>query len=139
MWENQGWGDSRVQVNSYVEFKWLEEIKKDPWLLASEDLFDLLKYQMWEDSIIVTSIDEGFNRNQDLRILKNQNFLTITARDEQLLHGLTIWDFQGRKLWNDLYARKEYLVSISDRFSGSGIIIRIMKNKEFITRKLVLD
>lgn len=43
MFRGQGWEDARVQDNAYVKEKWIEEIKKDKYLNASLDLFDLLQ------------------------------------------------------------------------------------------------
>ena len=45
MWANQGWGDTRVQVNDVVLERWLAEIKTDAWLHSSDDLFMQLGYE----------------------------------------------------------------------------------------------
>ncbi len=43
MWAGQDWGDSRVQSNTYIKKKWLEEITNGFWLNASPELFDTLR------------------------------------------------------------------------------------------------
>ena len=58
MWRGQGWGDSRVQINSDVKTNWENEIANEQWLLAGEDLFDLLKFNQWLDSTYVSSAEE---------------------------------------------------------------------------------
>ena len=45
MWQNQGWGDTRVQVNDVVLENWLDEIESDVWLHSSDELFSQLGYQ----------------------------------------------------------------------------------------------
>ncbi|MFH1062759.1 MAG: glycosyl hydrolase [Candidatus Omnitrophota bacterium] len=39
MWKDQGWGDARIQANSYIKEQWLKEISKDKYLKSSKDLF----------------------------------------------------------------------------------------------------
>jgi Glycosyl hydrolase family 26 len=43
MFKGQGWGDSRVEANSIVKKKWLEEIQNGKYLNASPGLFKLLE------------------------------------------------------------------------------------------------
>ncbi len=45
MWEGQGWGDSRVEVNDFVLDAWLTEITQEKWLNSSPALFDSLGYE----------------------------------------------------------------------------------------------
>lgn len=57
MWIGQGWGDSRIEVNDIVENSWLNEIEGNNWLLADEGNFDLMDYQLWQDSTYaITSV-----------------------------------------------------------------------------------
>ncbi len=42
MWSNGAWGNSRVQDNSYVKNKWLNELAKDYWLNAIDEPASLL-------------------------------------------------------------------------------------------------
>lgn len=42
MWQGQGFGDSRVQVNAIVKQKWLAEVSTSFWLNASSTLFQTL-------------------------------------------------------------------------------------------------
>ncbi len=42
MWNNQGWGNSRIQDNDVIMERWLAEIKSDFWVQSSSDLFDVL-------------------------------------------------------------------------------------------------
>lgn len=42
MWQIQGWGDARIQVNPVVQENWLKEIRKEKYLTAGRNLFLLL-------------------------------------------------------------------------------------------------
>ncbi|MBZ0297211.1 MAG: 1,4-beta-xylanase [Anaerolineae bacterium] len=42
MWQGQDWGDSRVQVNSFLLEQWQREMKSDFWLQTSPELFQIL-------------------------------------------------------------------------------------------------
>lgn len=52
MWKGQGWGDSRVQENNFVQSNWLDELSKGRWLFKSDTLFNLLQYQSTATSVL---------------------------------------------------------------------------------------
>ena len=62
MWNDGIWGDSRVQVNEYIKTKWLEELNKNFWMNASDNLFD---------SLTVGLIDENFNQPGSIHLYQN--------------------------------------------------------------------
>lgn len=44
MWKGQGWGDSRVEANSFVKEKWLKEIVRERFIRSDKGLFKVLNY-----------------------------------------------------------------------------------------------
>jgi len=45
MWHDQGWGDSRIQVNSRVKSNWLSAISENYWLFQSDSLYSLIQFK----------------------------------------------------------------------------------------------
>ena len=43
MWQNQGWGNARIQANPLIQDKWRKEIGRDKYLRADQNLFPLLE------------------------------------------------------------------------------------------------
>jgi hypothetical protein len=43
MFKGQGWGDSRIQDNEFIKNNWFKKLSEINCLMASPDLFDLLK------------------------------------------------------------------------------------------------
>lgn len=41
---NGYWGDSRVQINEFIKERWIQELNKETWLMASPELFSTLGY-----------------------------------------------------------------------------------------------
>ena len=46
MWIGQEWGDSRIQVDSLINERWNIEMAKSSWIMASENLFRKLGYDV---------------------------------------------------------------------------------------------
>jgi hypothetical protein len=44
MWQDQNFGDARIQANDLIKTNWLDEINKPTYLKASPDLFEQLGY-----------------------------------------------------------------------------------------------
>ncbi len=45
MWKGQGWKDSRVEANSIIKKRWLEEVQKEKYLKSSPELYSLLGFE----------------------------------------------------------------------------------------------
>ncbi|WP_187696474.1 glycoside hydrolase family 26 protein, partial [Xanthovirga aplysinae] len=134
MWKGQGWGDSRLNVNDVIKASWEKEIDKEAWILASPNLFGDLKYPMWMDSLIITSVNE-IGEKSKLQIERKLNFISISLTSFERLDGVSIIDFMGRTVFQDLNSRSEYMVPIKGLLFGEKWIIRIIKNNEVIVKK----
>ena len=95
MWQGQGWGDSREQINAVIKENWQAEIQKESWLLASDSLFDLLAYRQWQDSVVLRaeSVPAG---SYQLIISNLHSGLQVRSADATPIDGMRVWDMAGR-------------------------------------------
>ncbi len=135
MWQGQGWGDSRVQVVAYIKNAWLNEIAKDPWITASDSLFDILQYQTWLDSIATNTVEALPSGEIDIR--KDIATIYITALDNQPIETVRVWDFSGRLLYQYTQSATQYRIPIG-QLSTNAIIITIRKDGRLYQRKEVI-
>ena len=61
MWQGQGWGDSRVQINPFIKLAWENEMEKDLWIEGDENLFDLLNMDHWNSNEIIIPTMQTIN------------------------------------------------------------------------------
>ncbi len=132
MWEGQGWGDSRVQINTTVHELWVEEMNKEPWLFGNEDLFDELDYRGW-----ITSVSDIDRDRLDLRLTSNAGSLHVSFDDAAEIDEVAVFDQSGRMLM-----RQESCTSCELRFNYDTtqiyhIIVR--SDGATLTRKILLD
>lgn len=137
MWTGQGWGDSRVEINDVVKTNWLGEMAKDNWLLASNDLFETLQYQKWQDLELITGINDESTDNNLTVMTKDGNVL-ISAEDDRMLNGIRFWDFYGRELYADNDNSREYLIPMQKNRLEHGVIMSVFINNQWIQKKLFI-
>lgn len=101
MWQGQGWGDSRVEVNPYIQQEWLVRTNSDEWLKASENLFEYLKYQFWNDSIATKIV-----ASPPLQIKSMSDHLLVQIEGKELhlifanaVTQVKVYDLQGRSIY----------------------------------------
>ncbi|MCK4749651.1 MAG: hypothetical protein KAT15_21500, partial [Bacteroidales bacterium] len=91
MWTGQGWGDSRVQVNDAVKSNWQTEILKDSWVLASDRLFELLNFNMWQDSVS-NKVEYHRSQKEQITVINDTYKMLVRSSSGGLLNGIRIWD-----------------------------------------------
>lgn len=135
MWQNAGFGDSRVQVNEVIKEKWQAEIRKTSWILASDSLFDLLNYNMWQDSLvgIKHSISE---KDGGLMISHSGNSLIVWEQNHSLMDRISVWDISGRLLF--LEKRKASQYELPQEKLGSGTILLRVEARDQVYRSKTL-
>ncbi|MFK7905498.1 MAG: glycoside hydrolase family 26 protein [Chitinophagales bacterium] len=132
MWVGQGWGDSRVEVNDFVQTAWNNEIQKEVWLTANNSLFDELNYSEW----IATNIDTPV-MERGLTVKVSQNYLEVSHPNQGLLQGISIWDFSGRLLLKEEEAQKTYRISLQNT-TMVGVILSVFTNENQWIRKKIM-
>ncbi|MBL7112494.1 MAG: hypothetical protein ISS19_11215 [Bacteroidales bacterium] len=137
MWTGQGWGDSRVQVNDVVKSNWQNEIAKENWLLAGKELFDILNYQMWQDSVITTT-DEISSQNNVFMINETSRLL-VGSRENTLWDGIRIWDQTGRLIYYLDETAGDYEVPTGWLPGGSVLIVCLITRDQLISKKFILN
>lgn len=95
MWQGQGWGDSRVQVNDLVMEYWQNEIQKDSWVLASDSLFDIMDFRKWQDADI-TSVSDFQSADNKVLVFSGPRGLLVRSVDHAPMDEIRIWDMNGR-------------------------------------------
>ncbi len=135
MWQGQGWGDSRVQVNEAVKANWLEEIGKDSWILASDSLFDMLDYEMWQDSL-VSFIRPEMKKAGELRVFGDANRLVVHELNHAPMDGITIWDISGRLLYRSHARNSEYEIE-SSLIAGTPLLVLQVQTGDRLLRTKV--
>jgi len=129
MWSGQGWGDTRIQVNSFVQEQWLNEINNDNWLISSEDLFEQLQFEYWQDFVLSTEKELKYSiyvNNQRINLL----FPSIPS-----LGFVSIYDLNGKQLF-----AKE-ITDTEIAFETSGVqqqllVARIQMDEQVVTKKI---
>lgn len=137
MWTGQGWGDSRVQVNEVVKQNWQEEMGMDPWIIASDSLFDFLDYQQWQDSVVVT-LDPVRARDLRVQVIWHSNQLIIREKNHALLDKITIWDVSGRLIYMSREQSREYMIPASDLPGNVMLILHTRVGDRLIYEKAIL-
>ena len=133
-WQGQGWGDSRVQVNDFVFNAWTNEIEKDPWITASDTLFDIMNLQTWQDSMVILSTDQISENPETFEITKEPGQLYINSLDQELIDGIEIWDLSGRRLYINTGSAFSYQIP-TNNYPSAPILIRIVKQDIIFYRK----
>ena len=118
MWEGQGWGDSRVEVNDFILDAWLSEINQEKWMNSSPELFDLLGYE----EITGTTYNKK-ERKPDLYYCNGEIYLqseNMEQNSEPL--NLLIIDSIGRQIFQKtIFSKRRCKVDLE-----SGYYIAIM-------------
>lgn len=135
MWRGQGWGDSRVQAVDFIKDAWLNELAKDPWLTATDSLFEILQYSTWIDSI-ATSTVEIIPKDQ-IGIRKDQTTFYINSLDTSPIEKIFIWNFSGQLLYNTQTSNFNYQIP-THTFPMGGVVITILKNGQWYRQKELL-
>lgn len=125
MWRGQGWGDSRVQVTDYIKDAWSTEIAKEPWLTASDSLFEILQYQTWLDSVITNTIE--IIPKKEIEIRKDWTTIYINSLDHKPIEQIQIWDFSGRLVFQSQISNYNYEIP-THSFSTGAVLITVKKN-----------
>ena len=133
-WIGQGWGDSRVQIDAYVKNTWENEIAKDPWITASDTLFDYLQLQTWLDSMIVLNTPKLEKSN--LSIFQDTESLNINSTDQLWIDQVLVWNYQGRLIYQTRSKQTQYRIPLQQLPSG-GVIIQVLKNGNLHTQRLI--
>jgi hypothetical protein len=133
MWQGQGWGDSRVQVNEVIMENWQNEIQKDSWILASDSLFELLDYQKWQDTDVsdVSGIQSPGNKVQ---VINTPGGLLVRSVENSLIDEICIWDMTGRLRYMNEIKAPVHEVS-GDLFSGVAAVVLLVRMGETTIRK----
>ena len=126
MWTGQGWGDSRIEANAVVKQNWELEIAKSPWLMASESLLDSLNYENY----LITNTSKIFTPEDNKILVTHQpNQIKIQLQDKQAIDELSIWDINGRLIYQDSTGQNSYKIPISEIPLQSVIITIKAKGK----------
>ena len=129
MWQGQGWGDSRVQVNPFVKDTWINEIAKDPWCTASDSLFEQMQLDLWQDSI-ATHTYEIEQDPIELQLDWSGEGLTIQAKGGKPIDGIALFDLMGRQLFTNQKRQTNYL--IPGRFLPNGILLLQVRSEQLL-------
>ncbi len=135
MWQGQGWGDSRVQVNDVVMENWQSEIQKDSWILSSDSLFELLDYQMWQDSLL-NSFRPLPKELRELKVVGESNHLKVHEANQTMMDGISVWDMSGRLVYRNSKKSSEYRIP-SYPFPGPGVLILQVQMEDQVIRKKI--
>jgi len=126
MWQGQGWGDSRVEVNEGVQEYWLNRTNQDEWLKASPTLFEDLKYSLWRDSLIenkVTGIEDFIEESAPYKLTMELGQPILQAVNGSL-DQLEIYSPEGKRLYFTNEPRTRYL--LPEVIRNRPIIIRAL-------------
>ena len=121
-WQGQGWGDSRLHLDEFVEQTWTNEIAKEPWVTATDSLKEIIQYQTWIDSSITNTREIEFP--EDLTVIKTSSHFSIRSQSDQHIEQIFIWNYSGTCLYsarvNDFDAEVP-LAAIPDGWMVIGI------------------
>jgi hypothetical protein len=139
MWQGQGWGDSRVEVNSHVKQEWINEINKDTWMLASDTLFEHLQYQTWMDSIPTIIMDVRPEEVSNLfQVDVEGDYIRIGTQENKLLHGIRLLDIMGREIALDESSKHEYKISVERVKNSQLIIVQARSDHRWMQKKVMI-
>ena len=134
MWQGEGWGDTRVETNSFITDQWLSEINDGTWLLSSDNLLTELQYTFWQETTILSANKEIENRF-DLFI--DESTFSFVSTDRNLLFEVAIYDLKGRKILEQ--PSRGGMVEVNKSgISENMLIARIYLGKKIITRKILV-
>ncbi|PWJ38498.1 fibronectin type III domain-containing protein [Sediminitomix flava] len=92
---NEGyWGDTRVEANTVIKSKWLEETNKDFWLLGSTDISSkLLDAPAARQAIQkIQDLEEG----NDILLFPNPVKTVLNVSNSETVSTLTVFNLQGK-------------------------------------------
>jgi len=135
MWRGQGWGDSRVEAVEEIRTLWVNEIAKEPWLTASDTLFQHLQLDTWLTTIATSTTEIDFQEQFTLR--KDSEFLSIQTKTKDLLEGVQVWDLSGKLLVQYSNSSFQYQIPISHLRQGM-IAISVKQNGKWFIKKEVV-
>jgi hypothetical protein len=133
MWQGQGCGDSRVQVNDVVMENWESEIQKDSWILSSDSLFELLDYQKWQDTD-VSDVSDIQSPGNKVQVFNTPGGLLVRSVENSDIDEIRIWDMTGRLRYLSEIKAPVYEVS-SDLFSDVVAVVLLVRMGETTIRK----
>ncbi|MEL6534029.1 MAG: glycosyl hydrolase [Bacteroidota bacterium] len=139
MWQGQGWGDSRVEVNEGVQEYWLNRTQQAEWLKASPTLFEELQYTLWRDSLIVnqvTGIEDIEETTQPYQLKWERGEVTLHTH-QGTLDQLEIFTPQGKRIYYTDEPRDWY--PLPRRILNQPIIIRALRANEVYVHKHLLS
>ena len=115
MWQGQGWGDSRVQINAFVKSAWEAEMAKAPWCEGDEKLFELLNFENWNNLSTSTKV---VVKTSTIRIDRLQDQLHIFTENAAAIDKVLIHDVSGNQLVNLTNQQLEYWIPFSELPNG---------------------
>lgn len=127
MWQGQGWGDSRIQVNEIVKELWLGEIAKDSWITGYDGLFDELDYSKWADSPLNT--EEGELKSVGYTIFENGNSLVCKSDNSTIIDAVKVFDFQGKMIFTQASINSTEFNISKDTFS-TGLVLVVISSAD---------
>ena len=134
MWTGQGWGDSRVEVNEFVQTAWNNEIGKDVWMTANSSLFNTLNYDAW----VATDIDTPDLFDEEIAIKTHPSHLEISHKNQEMLKGIFVWDYSGRLLLEETKPQQSFTVLLQN-ISAIGVIISVLtEDNRLIQKKIII-
>ena len=136
MWTGQGWGDSRVQISDTIKSNWKKEMDKDPWILASDSLFEMLDYQRWQDSVVeAVSVQLPLVNKGEL--VFDPISMQVSESAKALLYGLRVFDISGRLVYQKNEPAYSYQVETQGAGAGNLLMIQVRTADRILTRKAV--
>ena len=136
MWKDQGWGDSRIQVNQVVEDLWLGEINKDTWITGYDGLFDELKLQSWLGNNSTSVIDEN-NQKSNYTIYENESSVMFQNQKSEKIQVVKVFDLQGRIMQNHTNINNsEFRLDKSNLSKGLALVVITSENNNFFIKMI---
>ena len=138
MWQGQGWGDSRVQVNEVVKNKWQDEIRENSWILASDSLFRALDYGMWQDSLVGISGNVSEEKG-GLSVFRDSNCLMVRQTNQGIMDRMSIWDTSGRLLYAINQGNQLFEIPLGILAIKQVLVIRVVAGERVFNLKTVFN
>lgn len=140
LWDGEGWGDSRVQIDETIEANWRAEIAKDAWMLASETLFEELEYDRWTEWIVrepVTSVEAEMKNEGNMMIYYNGEGVKI---DTNLpVQDAVIYSLQGQIIDTN-YDQNSQLIECSRKTPTNVSVVKvILTSGQVVTKKIFIN
>jgi len=137
MWNGQGWGDSRIQVNEAVKTKWEAELAGDNWIFGDESLFDKMEFQKWQDSIYVYSIPA--NVENELLYFQNSDGIVFRSKNHENIDALNLFDIAGKVIYQSSGKSSEYTLLVNNLLPNSVLFARAIIAGKSLSFKILLD